>query len=175
MKAVIGLYLPPYWKYPMEYRENMTSISSWDIPQPHAAVLVSSKSCAFDFRTQTWCLRRLFSFMSAKVWTPNLRDIFLFCTSLCTGIRKKVSMWVYVTMDCLKGIYNGIGIRFFLMALIKIWTLVMYVLQRNLKKVCFVLQVCMISLRVREMETNTNNMKCLVFVWTQCLCKQIIC
>lgn len=137
IKAVIGLYLPPYWKYPMEYRENMTSISSWDIPQPHAAVLVSSKSCAFDFRTQTWCLRRLFSFMSAKVWTPNLRDIFLFCTSLCTGIRKKVSMWVYVTMDCLKGIYNGIGIRFFLMALIKIWTLVMYVLRRNLKKVCF--------------------------------------
>ena len=46
-------------------------------------------------------------------------------------------MWVYVTMDCLKGIYNGIGIRFFLMALIKIWTLIMYVLRRNLKKVRF--------------------------------------
>ena len=44
-------------------------------------------------------------------------------------------MWVFVTMDCLKGIYNGIGIRFFMMALIKIWTLIMYVLRRNLKKV----------------------------------------
>lgn len=44
-------------------------------------------------------------------------------------------MWVYATMDCLKGIYNSIGIRFFMMALIKIWTLIMYVLRRNLKKV----------------------------------------
>lgn len=79
---------------------------------------------------------RLFSFMSAKVWTPSLRTVFVFCKSLCSGILKKFSMWVFATMDCLKGIYNGIGIRFFMMALIKIWTLVMYVLRRNLKKVC---------------------------------------
>lgn len=73
--------------------------------------------------------------MSTKVWTPSLRTIFVFCKSLCSGILKKFSMWVFVTMDCLKGIYNGIGIRFFMMALIKIWTLIMYVLRRNLKKV----------------------------------------
>lgn len=73
--------------------------------------------------------------MSSKVWTPNLRKLFNFCTNLSSGILEKFSMWVYATMDCLKGIYNGIGIRFFMMALIRIWTLIMYVLRRNLKKV----------------------------------------
>lgn len=46
-------------------------------------------------------------------------------------------MWVLTTMDGLKSIYNCIGIRFFMLALIKIWTLLMYVLRRNLKKVRF--------------------------------------
>ncbi|XP_074625563.1 CTD nuclear envelope phosphatase 1A-like [Acropora palmata] len=73
--------------------------------------------------------------MSAKVWTPNLRTVFVFCKSLCSELIKKVSMWVLTTMDGLKSIYNCIGIRFFMLALIKIWTLLMYVLRRNLKKV----------------------------------------
>ena len=52
----IELYLPPCWKDPIEHWENVMSLSSWDIPYIRAAVLVPSKSCAFDFRTQTWCL-----------------------------------------------------------------------------------------------------------------------
>ena len=95
----------------------------------------SQQIMRFRFSEHKHGVCRLFSYMSAKVWTPSLRKVFLFCTSLCSGIQKKFSMWVYVTMDCLKGIYNGIGIRFFLMALIKVWTLIMYVLRRNLKKV----------------------------------------
>ncbi|XP_068753954.1 CTD nuclear envelope phosphatase 1A-like [Montipora capricornis] len=73
--------------------------------------------------------------MSTKVWTPILRTGFVFCKSLCSGLITKFSMWVLTTMDCLKGIYNCIGIRIFMVAVIKIWTLLMYVLRRNLKKV----------------------------------------
>ena len=111
---------------------------------------------------------RLLSYMSAKVWTPNLRKVFLFCTSLCSGIQKKFSMWVYVTMDCLKGIYNGIGIRFFLMALIKVWTLIMYVLRRNLKKVslCWNFRCAWSTWRDKETESVRITLNVLVFVWT---------
>ena len=81
----------------------------------------------------------LFCFMSAsaKVWRACLRKFVYVYKSLCLALQKKPSMWVYTTMDCLKGIYNGIGIRFFMMALLKLWTLIMYVVRRNLKTVCF--------------------------------------
>ncbi|CAH3107812.1 unnamed protein product [Porites evermanni] len=73
--------------------------------------------------------------MSTKVWSSSLRTVFVFSKSLCSGVFKKFSMWVLATMDCLRSLYNIIGIRFFMMALIKIWTLILYVLRRNLKKV----------------------------------------
>ena len=100
--------------------------------------------------------------MSTKVWTPSLRTIFVFCKSLCSGILKKFSMWVFVTMDCLKGIYNGIGIRFFMMALIKIWTLIMYVLRRNLKKVCLSSRLTSAYLLRDERDVNERRL-CNVF------------
>lgn len=130
-----GLYLPPSWIRSL-VSGKVVAITRLTIPGPLAVRLVPSKSCAFDLRTQTWCLHRSeYSVMSTKVWSSSLRTVFVFSKSLCSGVFKKFSMWVLATMDCLRSLYNIIGIRFFMMALIKIWTLILYVLRRNLKKV----------------------------------------
>ena len=101
--------------------------------------------------------------MSTKVWSSSLRTVFVFSKSLCSGVFKKFSMWVLATMDCLRSLYNIIGIRFFMMALIKIWTLILYVLRRNLKKVWRELHKSSNKVKIKA-----DNLPCLLMLCTRC-------
>ena len=81
------------------------------------------------------CLSSKLVSMIPKIWSSDFRKLGIACKNLGTAGRIRLLSLYFMVMDCIKTILNGWGMRFLVMTLCKLWTLVLYVLRRQLKTV----------------------------------------
>lgn len=73
--------------------------------------------------------------MISKILVADFRKLGIACKTLGAVSRSRLSILYYIVMDCVKAIVNGWGMRAVVMTLCKLWTLILYVLRRQLKTV----------------------------------------